>query len=361
MVTGPSNIAIWVLTANGLALAETLAKQWPRISIRCSRRLSAVHTVATAEPFERLSDAVSTVFCSYEGHVFIMAAGIVVRAIAPLLQDKTRDPAVVVVDDAGRFAVSLVAGHIGGANRLAAAVAEVLDATPVITTATDSHGRPAVDAVAIDCGLKIENPAAIKGVNMALLEGVAVPLFDPYGWLGNELGEMAVAAEAQQLASLYGNKPGVYVDDRCLSLPPEVLVLRPPSLIAGIGCNRGTPVEEIETLLQSVLASNNLSLQSLAKITSVDLKKDEPGLLSLTIALGVPLVFHSRDALNRVRHVPNPSAMAAKHIGVKSVCEAAALLTAVGGTLMVPKQKSPNVTVAIARRPSSWSASAPAT
>lgn len=361
MATGIGKIAVWVLTANGLALAQTLATRWPRLTVRCCRRLSPLHAMATVEPFDRLSDTVAAVFDAYEGHIFIMAAGIVVRAIAPLIEDKTRDPAVVVVDDAGRFAVSLVAGHIGGANRLAAAVAEVLNATPVITTATDSHGRPAVDTAAVDRGLKIENPAAIKGVNLALLEGVPVPVFDPYGWLGGALDKMTVAVAAQQLASQNGEKPGVYVDDHHLTLPPEVLVLRPPSLIAGIGCNRGTPMEEIEMLLHSVLASSNLSLQSLTKITSVDLKQDEPGLLSLAVALGVPLVFHSRDALNQVRHVPTPSAMADKHIGVKSVCEAAALLTAGSGTLIVPKRKNPNVTVAIARRPSSWSASAPAT
>lgn len=360
MATGLETIAVWVLTVNGLALAETLSTAWPRVTIHCTRRLSRVHAAVATTPFERLSDAVAADFSAVDGHIFIMAAGIVVRTIAPLLETKTKDPAIVVVDDAGRFAISLVAGHIGGANRLAAQAAEALDATPVITTATDSHGRPAIDTIAAMRGLTIENPAAIKGINMALLEGSPVPVYDPGGWLGNGLGEMAVGLGSLEPVFSDGPGPGVFVDDRCRNLPPAVLVLRPPSLVAGIGCNRGTPLEEIEALLRSVMAKGNLSLQSLAKIASVDVKDDEQGLLSLTLDL--PLVFHSKDALNRVGHVPNPSPMVAKHIGVKSVCEAAALLTAGIGTsivpeLIAPKQKTPNVTVAIARRPCSWSAS----
>jgi cobalt-precorrin 5A hydrolase len=153
---------------------------------------------------------------------------------------------------------------------------------------------------------------------------------------------------------------GILVDDRGRPFSPEVLVLRPPSLVAGIGCNRNAPAEEIGNLLRGVLAAHGLSVLSLAMIASIDLKQDEAGLLSLAETLALPLVFHSRDALNQIRQVPNPSPMAAKHIGVHSVCEAAALLSAGSGTLIVPKQKSANVTVAVARRPSSSSASAPA-
>jgi cobalt-precorrin 5A hydrolase len=148
------------------------------------------------------------------------------------------------------------------------------------------------------------------------------------------------------------------VDDREHPLPPEVLVVRPPSLVVGIGCNRGTPAEEIEALLRGVLTAFGLSFGSLAGMATVDLKRDEPGLLALADRLGMTLAFHSREALNQVRHVPNPSAMAAKYIGVESVCEAAAMLTAGEKILIVPKQKNRNVTVAVARRPSSSSASA---
>lgn len=361
MATEPNNIAVWVLTPNGLDLAHRLSRCRPGLQLHCPRRLADACERMTSRIFDRLIDAVAEHFHRFDGHVFIMATGIVVRAIAPLLRHKSVDPAVVVVDDAGRFAISLLAGHIGGANRLAKAVAARLEAVAVITTATDSHGRPAVDALAIEVGLKIENPAAIKGINMALLAGDPVGLYDPGAWVADAL-EGAVCLIPRESRAWPEAKPqGIYVHDRRTSLPPGVLVLRPPSLVAGIGCNRNTPAEEIASLLRDVLAAYGLSRLSLETIASVDLKQDEGGLLSLSQTLEVPLVFYSRDTLNQVRHVPHPSPMAAKHIGVQSVCEAAALLSAGNGTLIVPKQKSANVTVAIARRSSSWSAPVPAT
>jgi cobalt-precorrin 5A hydrolase len=360
MATEPYDIAVWVLTPNGLDLAQRLSRYRSGLHLHCPLRLAGVCPHMTVRPFERLIDAVAEHFNLYSGHIFIMATGIVVRGIAPLLRHKSVDPAVV-VDDAGRFAISLVAGHIGGDNRLAKDVAERLDAVAVITTATDSHGRPAVDALAMEAGLTIENPDAIKAINMALLAGEPVALHDPDAWLAEALG-------ASALPIAYGTKgwperipQGIFVDDRCTALPSALLVLRPPSLVAGIGCNRNTHAEEIAGLLHDVLSAHRLSPLSLAAIASVDLKQDEGGLLSLATTLALPLVFYSRESLNQVRHVPHPSPMAVKHIGVQSVCEAAALLSAGNGTLIVPKQKSANVTVAIARRPSSWSAPVPAT
>lgn len=361
MATEPYDIAVWILTPNGLDLAQRLSRCWSGLDLHCPLRLAGVCQRMTVRPFERLIDAVAENFHCYSGHIFIMATGIVVRTIASLLRHKSVDPAVVVVDDAGRFAISLLAGHIGGANRLARDVAARLEAVAVITTATDSHGRPAVDALAIEAGLKIENPGVIKAINMALLAGEPVALHDPDAWVAEALGASAhpVVCGAQGWPEELPQ--GIFVDDRCPSLPSDLLVLRPPSLVAGIGCNRNTPAEEIKVLLHDVLAAHRLSPLSLAAIASVDLKQDEGGLVSLANTLAVPLVFYSRESLNQVRHVPHPSPMAVKHIGVQSVCEAAALLSAGNGTLIVPKQKSANVTVAIARRPSSWSAPVPAT
>ena len=123
--------------------------------------------------FGSLTEMVAASFRRYEGHVFIMATGIVVRTVAGLLVHKTEDPAVVVVDDRGMFAISLLSGHLGGANRLAGEVAAAIGAQPVITTATDMNAVPAIDVLALELGLRIENPNAIKTVNMALLSRVA--------------------------------------------------------------------------------------------------------------------------------------------------------------------------------------------
>jgi cobalt-precorrin 5A hydrolase len=291
-----------------------------------------------------------------------MATGIVVRAIAPVLKDKTVDPAVVVVDDRGRFAVSLISGHIGGANRLASEVADLLGAAPVITTATDTNQKPAIDVLAVDLGLTIENPECIKAVNMALLTGDSILLHDPYGWLTDHLpGGVVVSAKPD--TSLHrpdASSAGVWVDDGLGGEPSHALVLRPPSLVAGIGCNRHTPKEQILAKLMEVLELSSLSHRSLRAIASIDLKSDEAGLCALAAELDLPLQFFAKDQLAVVDNVPTPSDTVAKHVGVPSVCEAAALLASQNGRLIVPKQSTRNVTIAIARMASISSASDPA-
>ncbi len=350
MAIGPNKIAIWIVTPNGLALAAKLRRQWPEVTIYCPQLLADDGRSLSAKPFDRLIGKVAERFDQFDGHIFIMAAGIVVRAIGRLLQHKGVDPAVVVVDDKATFAISLVSGHIGGANQLASQIAELLGATPVITTATDVNHRPAIDTMAVDRDLVIENLQAVKGVNMALLSGRKILLYDPHGVFGDDLADYARPLGDEELTSLPQDQPVVYVDDRLMNLPGSALILRPRSLAAGIGCNRNTPEEEIRSFLQDVMAANGLCVHSLRRLASIDVKTDEPGLLAAAKNLGIPLQFYSREELNQVRHVPNPSHVVAKHVGVKSVCEAAAVLAAKQGYLIVPKKKTTNVTVAIARR-----------
>jgi cobalt-precorrin 5A hydrolase len=351
------DIAIWVVTPNGCKLARRLQEKWSPATLWSCQRLSPGEGAGNGRTFTRLSLAVRQNFDRYDGHIFIMATGIAVRMIAPLLRDKTVDPAVVVVDDQGRFAISLVAGHMGGANHLADRVARILGATAVITTATDVNGKPAVDLLALEKGLKIENPQAIKVVNMALLTNEKLWVHDPFGMLGRVLSQYAM--EKPPPPELWKG-PGVYVDDQGAALAETVLMMRPLSLCAGIGCNRHVSKEEIDALLRHVFEQQRLSLHSLGVIASIDLKADEAGLLAMAHELHVPLRFFAKNELNQVLHVPNPSAMAAKHVGVKSVCEAAAILAAHHGELIVPKHKTGNVTVAIARRRFMSSASVPA-
>lgn len=358
MAGAPRKIGIWVLTPNGLALAARLRLQWPETVVHCSRRLTQEGRALAASPFDGLAVAVAAHFRDFEGHIFIMAAGIVVRTVAPLLRHKMADPAVVVVDDLGRFAISLLAGHVGGANCLARRVAELLGAIPVITTASDVNARPAMDMLAVELGLRIENPSAIKGVNMALLAGRSVALWDPLALVAPAVGDACHGVDLRTLSALPPDHEGVCVDDGCTALPDHVLRLRPPSLTVGIGCNRGASEAEIAALLTASLAEGGLSGLSLGCIASIDLKRDEPGLQALAWKLGVPTRFFSAEALNQVCHVPNPSAMAAKHTGAHSVCEAAAILAADQGRLIVPKRKSANVTLAIARQVCISSASA---
>lgn len=353
-----NDIAIWAITPNGVALARRLLQAFPKASIHLSA--STAPADFSAVRFERLSAAVSEAFTRHDGHLFIMSTGIVVRVIAPLLRNKTVDPAVVVIDELGLHAISLVAGHIGGANALARRAAAAIDAVPVITTATDLNRIPAIDTLACELGLAIENPGAIKGVSMALLTERQVRLHDPFGLVRDRLPPEALIRDTSPRPEAPEALPGIYVDDRVVDLPRQVLILRPRSLAVGMGCNRGTPAEEMRALLRLTLERFGLSPLSLLTLASVDLKQDEAGLLSLAESLGIPLVFFDRETLKQVSAVPTPSAMVEKHIGVKSVCEAAAILAAESGRLIVPKQRTKNVTAAVARISSMSSASAPA-
>ena len=361
------NIAIWAITPNGARLAERLKRAFPRASVYLSASLGPSIEAIPAERFERLSSAISEHFNRHGGHLFIMSTGIVVRMIAPLLKNKTVDPAVVVVDEMAIHAVSLVAGHIGGANALAREVADKIDAVPVITTATDINRLPAIDTLACELGLAIENPEAIKHVSMAFLTGRRVRLHDPFSLIRDRLppetlNEDPVHFVLQEgsAAESPGVYPAIYIDDRVVDLPRQVLILRPRSLAVGMGCNRNTPAAEMKHLLLETLARYRLSAESVFTLASVDIKQDEAGLIALGESLGIPLVFFDRETLGRVTTIATPSAMVEKHIGVKSVCEAAAILAAKNGELIVPKQNTKNVTAAVARMSSMSSASAPA-
>jgi cobalt-precorrin 5A hydrolase len=364
--SNPNHIAVWVITPNGLKLADHLRRRLTEADIYVSNPIDRPRFRHLR--FQRLSSELTEKFDQYRGHIFIMSTGIVVRLIAPLVEHKTQDPAVVVVDDGGHFAISLLSGHLGGANELARQTAEIIGAVPVITTATDVNQLPAIDLLAQAQNLRIENPAAIKTVNMAILKGEKIYLHDPQNLLQNRLPNTE-PRNFENLNSAIGknhqpseniNKPAVFIDDVRLALPPTTLVLRPASLTAGIGCNRNTPATEIKSLLEAVFATAGLSLASLKCMASIDLKSDEDGIIELSREFDLPLVFFKRSELNQVINIENPSTVVEKHVGVKSVCEAAAILAARNGTLIVPKQKTKNVTLAIARIGYSSSASGPA-
>ena len=353
--TDKTKLAVWVLTPNGAMLADKIFQKLPDVSVYASSRI--INVFSYLKTFENLVDSIHHEFHQYTGHVFIMSTGIVVRLIAGLIQHKTVDPAVIVLDDRGQHAISLLSGHLGGANELTRRIADIVGARPVITTATDVNQLPAIDILAKENNLYIENPKAIKHVNMAILEGRTIFIHDPYGCLSDllpncevqDLAEFVKTAQENLELSQANTMVGVYVNDIVVDLPSQILVLRPSSLVAGIGCNRNTELSEIRNLLVSVSGHANLSISSLRCLASIDVKADEKGLIELSQHLDLPLMFFNRQELNQVNTIQNPSTVVEKHVGVKSVCEAAAILAARNGTLVVPKQTTRNATVAIAR------------
>lgn len=333
-------IAIYALTSQGLALAARLASKLGG-TVYASRRLDP----ETAMPFDSLSDLMAATFNAFDGHIFVAAAGIVVRSIAPHLQSKETDPAVVCLDQSGQYAVSLLSGHLGGANELAKQCARAVGGQPVITTATDSAGVLSVDMLAQQKGLAIGNIDRVKTVNMALLEGETVQLHDPDDWLG--LAWHTSFESVTDIADWDESRPGIWVSWQA-DWPEASLSLHPRVLHLGIGCRRDISVYEILDHVHQVFRSHNLSMASIASVGSVEAKRNEAGLLEAADEFGVEPVFYSTAQLAAI-DVPTPSDRVQAHMGVPSVAEASALLASHGGKLIVSKEKTSSVTLSVAR------------
>ncbi len=268
--------------------------------------------------------------------IFVGASGIALRAVAPHIRDKRSDPAVICMDEAARFVIPLLSGHIGGANRLARRLAAALGATPVITTATDVNGRFAVDAWAAERGFAICDMALAKRVSAAILTR-DVPLWTDAAVSG-ALPEGLVWADSGALGicvSVYDRHPF-----------DETLLLAPGALRLGIGCKRGTPPGAIEGLVERVLREHRLRPEAVREAATIDLKADEPGLVDCCRRRGWVLETLSAEQLDAVPGRFEDSDFVRRTVGVGNVCERAAL--AKGGRLIVPKTAEAGVTVAVA-------------
>jgi cobalt-precorrin 5A hydrolase/precorrin-3B C17-methyltransferase len=279
------------------------------------------------------------------GFVCFLAVGAAVRLVAPLLGGKERDPAVVCVDDAGRFAVAVLGGHARDANGLAREVAALLGATPVVTTATDATGIPALDRLR---GVTARGDVA--GVTAALLAGERPEVVTEVAWPTPPALETLVGPPTPgPTAARPVDAPAtarIVLTDRLVDPAPGVVALHPPSLVAGIGlssdCGRG----ELAELLGESLAAARLARESLGLVATIDRRADHPALA----ALGLPVRVLGAAELAAVA-VPNPSPRVARAVGTPSVAEAAALAAAgPGGSLVLPKRRSARATVALARR-----------
>ena len=271
-----------------------------------------------------------------------LALGATTRILAPLLASKQTDPGVVVIDDAGRFVIAMVGGHAGGANELAVRLAEGLGAVAVLTTATDATGVPGLDTLGWAWS------GDVAAVTRAILDGEPVTVSRSQPWPLPPLPP-SVSVVGTDDEEPDGTVARVLVTDQLTTrgdLP--AVVLNPPSLVVGMGCNRGTGTTALRGLLEHSLQRAGLAVASVAVITTVDAKADEAGLVELAAQLGVPLVTYPADQL-AAQDVPNPSEHARAAVGTPSVAEASVL--AHGATLLVGKQRTPEATCAIGRIP----------
>ena len=366
--------AIIAVSRPGAALARRLAASLPDTVLYLERR-TAGETVAEhggAQLYDLpLRPVMHDLFARYGALVVFLPVGATVRLLAPVLGNKTQDPAVVSVDDAGRYAVSVLSGHVGGADALAYQVADAIGAQAVVTSASDALAVTAIDLVGREAGWRIEaSPNDLTRTAAAVVNGEPVAL-----WIDSETGAMwpdgtslsenivpindlADAEEAQYAAALI-------VSDRLFSLDISrpVVTYRPPTLVVGVGCRRGVTDNHLSQLMTDTLRAHRLAVQSVAKIATADIKADEAGILALARSLSVPFETYDASELNAVAasqperqavvsglHQPTASA-AQDLLGVFGVAEPAAMLASGAAGVIVPRTKSDRATIAVARIP----------
>lgn len=304
-----------------------------------------------AEPFTNGTELIAEIFGEFDALVFFCACGIAVRTIAPHIRSKLTDPAVVAIDDGGKFAVPILSGHIGGANALARQIAENIGAVPVITTATDIHGKFSPDLFAKANNLILDDLKAAKKIAAAVLRGEHIKIKSDFEMIN--LPEEIVPGQDSSRADI------TIVQNRSFSNNPEkTLELLTKNIVLGIGCKRGVTGDVIERQVNKAFKSTGYDIRQVTEIATIDLKRDEQGLLEFAEQRGLPIRFFTAAELmsvNAEEHGIKGSDFVMKTTGADNVCERAALLASDGGKLLIPKGNfegnSDGVTVAAGARP----------
>lgn len=342
--------AIYAITKHGIEIAKTLLDSMPEADLYVSRKLFDQAPEGALQLPLPMGPLLSETFTRYDCHIHIISVGAVVRMISKLLENKKVDPAVVCVDDAARFAVCLLSGHVGRGNVFTQRVAEILEAQPVVTTASDVRGTLTVDILGRDLGWTLDDMDRNVTRGCAAVVNQTPVLFvqeagEPDWWPLDK--DLPPGVEYAQ--TLEGVDAGAYeilliASDRLLKETHSAhwensVIYRPRSLVLGVGCDKGTPVELVERGIRSLLEQEGLSIRSVRGLATIDKKKDEPAFRALSARYDWPLVCYTPEELDAVPGVENPSEVVKKYVGTRSVAEAAALLSAGAETLLVAKQK----------------------
>lgn len=298
-----------------------------------------------------------SLFQSYQGIIMIVSLGAVVRMIAPLLKDKKTDPAVVVIDDKGEHVISVLSGHLGGANELTREVAVLLGAIPVITTASDVQKTIPVDMFGSRFGWVWDSAEKLTPVSASVVNEEHVAVIQETGekdwWhYDRPLPETIKVYSTIEEALQAKPNAALVVTHRNLKKSEQAILengilYRPKVIVLGLGCNRGTSMEEIDQVIQSTLDELQFSIKSVKAICSIDLKKDEEGLLAVSQKYNWNFVCYSAEELNRIS-IEDPSVTVYKFTGTYGVSEPAARLYSGAETLSLIKKKSGNVTISVA-------------
>lgn len=300
----------------------------------------------------KLNNITKECFEKYDSIIFISSTGIAVRAISKYLVSKDKDPAVVVVDVCNKFSISLVSGHLGGANKLTLMVSEVLGNTPVITTATDNMDILAPDIIAMNNNLIIDDLKIAKIIAGRLVNREDVYFKDdksiikcPNGYIEtDEIHGNAIWITHKKL------REQKIKESKVISYLSEyetrtVLKLIRKDIILGIGCKRNTDSEKLFNFVSDILAQENIDIRAVEKIASINIKSDEKAILDLAVNLKCDLTFFSSQEIAKVEHKYEGSEFVKKSIGVSAVSEPVIELS--GGNIIVKKIKRDGMTLAI--------------
>lgn len=361
--------AIYVITKHGVEIARKLHAQLDDSDIyvthKFENQLQMDRVYLLSLP---MGETISATFNQYNAHIHIMSIGIVVRMIAPLLKNKKNDPVIICVDDKAKFTIPVLSGHVGRGNEYANNISQILNNTPVITTASDVGQTFPVDILGRELGWVLDD------MDRNVTRGCAAVVNQENVLFVQETGERNFWPEEKELPSgieYTKSLDGISVDDYSViliatdrdikKLFPDIyehaVIYRPKSLVLGIGCDRDTPTELVERGIRKVLKENQLEFQCIKGLATIDVKADEEAFLQLKEKYAWDFTTYRADELDAVKNIPSPSATVKKHVGTHGVAEPSAMLSAGTNELIVPKQiykedgYKKNTTIAIARIP----------
>lgn len=334
--------AIIAITQKGTELAFKISTQLNADLFLFEKYCSHSNNINKLEtPF---SKNISYLFNNYNKLIFIMATGIVVRTIAPYIVSKINDPAIVVIDEKANYCISLLSGHIGGANDLALKISQITGAKPVITTATDINNVPAADILAKENNCYIENVENIKYVNRDLANNQKVGLFTNFNVVNKRKDCIILNPNILYSSNIFVSYNIAKLDNKNLYLTPKVLIL-------GIGCKKNTPYIQINDAINYFLYQNNINIHCLAMLSSIDLKKNEAGILEFCKTHNINFKTFSLLQLQQVSSKFDGSEFVKSITGVGNICETSAYLASNNGQVIVPKTVYNKITLSLFMMP----------
>lgn len=325
------------LTYQGALLAEKVNSEFEKSELFLNKRI-AERFENKYESFDKIQEVIGQNWNNTEAFVFVMAAGIVVRSIAPFVKDKTTDPAVLIIDEKGKNVISLLSGHQGGANELTLKIADFLNANPVITTASDVNQLPAFDDLARKNNFTIKNPEKLRDIAVKILEQEEIRINS----------SVNIKIELPSNIVFSKDDPEIIISEK-KSDTMNALKLIPKNIVVGIGCRKDTDFEIVKSVFEEVLEKESIEKSAVSKIATISLKADEPGILQLAKFLGVEIEIISLDKIKEIENQFEGSSFVESVTGVKAVAEPSAFLTAKNPLIISKRYAKNGVTTALVK------------